>query len=351
MSKSYRSIAAERLWNQRLTTPGPRDPAAVVAWFGAVQAQEYGPAKWALAQRTRGQTTDADVQRAFDEGRILRTHVMRPTWHFVAAADIRWLLALTAPRVHRALTWGHTQLGTHAPLRNRAMAVIERALDEESALTRPELADRLARAKIRLKGTALALVVMHAELEGLVCSGPRRGRQSTYALLDRRVPAARPLDRDEALAELTTRYLRSHGPATVRDFVWWSGLTTADVRRGLEIVRARSSTVADRAYWTITSSRADAPPADVHLLPIYDEYLVAYRDLEAVPRGGTRWGMLPQAVVSRGQVAGVWKPILERDRIVVHLRAERRLTRDERARLARAAQRYGRFHGLPVAVR
>jgi hypothetical protein len=299
----------------------------------------------------RGKVSDTEVARAIDDGRVLRTHVMRPTWHFVASADIRWLLDLTAPHVHRKLHWGHTQLGTHLKLRTRAMTIIERALTDEAALTRQELADRLARAKIVLKGTALALVVIHAELEGLICSGPRRGKHGTYALLARRAPHAKTLPRDEALAELTVRYFRSHGPATVRDFVWWSGLTAADARRGLDIVKARVESIDGRAYWSIGRSRHQTAPADVHLLPVYDEYLVAYRDLEAVPRGDTRWGILPQAFISRGLVAGVWKAVREEDRIVVDVRPERRLTRDERAALTHAAERYGRFHGVSATLR
>jgi hypothetical protein len=344
-------IVGARLANQRLTKSGPADPVKTVAWFGAMQAQDYPAAKWALGLRTRGNPTDADIEGAVDEGRILRTHVMRPTWHFVAAADVRWLLALTAPRVHRALRWGHGQLGTDAELRTRAMRVIERVLTRESSQTRIELAEHLDRAGIPVRRTALALVVIHAELEALVCSGPRRGKYPTYALLDRRVPRAAPLDRDEALAELTRRYYQSHGPATVRDFVWWSGLTVADARRGLDIVKARSQSIGGLSYWSLSAQRTGDAPPDVHLLPIYDEYLVAYRDHLAVPRGKTRWGILPQACISRGQVAGVWKAVQERDRLVVEVQAERRLTRDERLTLEQKVERYGRFRGSPVSLR
>ena len=346
-------IAAARLANQRLSVSGPRDPVETVAWFGAVQAQEYGAAKWAVAQRTRGHVADAAVEAALTDGRILRTHLMRPTWHFVAADDVRWLLDLTAPRVHQALRWGHGQLGTDASLRARAMRIIERALVDEPALTRPELGERLAREGIAVKGTALALVVMHAELEGVICSGPHRGNRSTYTLLDRRAPHARRLPRDEALAELTRRYFQSHGPATIRDYVWWSGLTTADARRGLDAIKARSEAVDGLTYWSVKPSRVVTPPNEVHLLPIYDEYLVAYRDLDAVPRGPTRWGILPQALVSRGQVAGEWRAVDAGERVSVEVRAARRLTARERAALAREAVRYGRFRGQPstLAVR
>src|SRR4051812_20387792 len=204
-------IAAERLHRQRLTRPGTPDAAELVEWFGAVQAQEYGAAKWALAQRMRGAITDAHIERAFSEGRILRTHLMRPTWHFVSASDIRWLLELTAPRVHQALTFARKHYGLTDDLHRRAARVIERALEKEECLTRAEVADRLARAGIAITGVHLALVTTYAELEGIICSGPRRGKQSTYMLLVRRAPLANPYSRDEALTELTTRYFRSHG--------------------------------------------------------------------------------------------------------------------------------------------
>jgi hypothetical protein len=269
-------IAAERMTRHRLARPGPADAADVVGWFGAVQAQDYGAARWALALRMRGAMTGEPIERALEEGRILRTHLMRPTWHFVAAADIRWLLELTAPRVRLALGFGRKQFGLTDAVHHRATRVIERALEREACLTRPELGDRLARAGIPSTGVPLALITMSAEIDGVICSGPRRDKQTTYMLLARRAPHARGLPRDQALGELTLRYFRSHGPATVRDFVWWSGLTTADAKRGLEIASARSETIGGLHYWRIGARRS--PPAlseAIHLLPVYDEYLVA----------------------------------------------------------------------------
>jgi winged helix DNA-binding protein len=345
-------IADERLARHRLTRPGPADAADLVAWFGAVQAQDYGAAKWALALRMRGAIADADLDRAFDEGRILRTHVMRPTWHFVSARDIRWLLDLTAPRVHQALAFGRKYYGLTDAVHRRASRVIERSLDREECLTRQELAARLARAGVAASGTPLAFLTMYAELEGIICSGPRRGKQSTYMLLARRARPAARRSREEALAELTTRYFRSHGPATVRDFAWWSGLTTTDAKRGLSIVNARSRAVDGLTYWTVGARRAIAPARGVvHLLPIYDEYLVAYRDLVAVPRDKAFWGALPQAVVCDGHVVGTWK--VERGaksgRITIAL--GRTLTRTEQRHLDRAGARYAQFAGVPRVER
>ena len=210
-----------------------------MAALGAVQAQEYAFAKWALALRLATQRTDAEIEAAIDRGEILRTHLLRPTWHFVAAPDIVWIQQLTGPRVQARLATYLRNFGIERRTVIKAATIIERALGGGRCLTRQELRATLARAGITLDGTPLALVVMSAELEHVICSGPRRGKQFTYALVSERAPKPRILSGDEALGELTRRYLRSHGPATVRDFVWWSSLTTADVRRGLDIIKAR----------------------------------------------------------------------------------------------------------------
>jgi hypothetical protein len=340
-------IADERFERHRLSRPAPADPAALVEWFGAVQAQDLGAARWALALRMRGAITSGDIERALDEGRILRTHVMRPTWHFVSAADIHWLLALTAPRVHQTLRFGRKHFGLTDTVHRRAGAAIERALDSDECLTRPELAERLARAGISAKGVPLALIMIYAELEGIICSGPRRHKESTYMLLARRAPKATAYSPDEALAELTTRYFQSHGPATLRDFAWWSGLTAKDAKRGVEIARARSQAVDGLTYWTIGRRRAAAPARDViHLLPVFDEYLVAYRDLVAVPRGKASWGLLPQAIARNGQVIGTWKVLRARGASTIATRLARKLTRAEQCQLDDVGARYLRFAGL-----
>jgi winged helix DNA-binding protein len=350
------TIAERRLRNQQIATPGLRRPADVVTWFGAMQAQEYEPAKWALGLRMPDGTANTDVQRAIDDGRILRTHVMRPTWHFVTPADIRWLLELTAPRIHRILSYYNRALGLNARTLTRGTAVIERALAAGSHLTRAELSDCLQRARVPVAAERLARVVMHAELEGVICSGRQRERQFTYALLDERAPKARRMSRDEALATLGERFFRSHGPATIRDFAWWSGLTTADGKRATEMIRARREMIDGLTYWTIGSSpRATARQQQVHLLPIYDEYLVAYRDRQAVPHGPSKIASsstdsvtFQHAFVIAGHVAGTWRLTRSAKGIVIRAEALRRLNSAERSALTAAVQRFERFLGLPV---
>ena len=307
----------------------------------------------------RAGTLDEEIERAFDRGQILRTHVMRPTWHFVTPADIRWLLELTSPRVHRAMSSYTRRFELDRRTLARGTAVIEQALGGGQPLTRTELGDRLKQRGVVMAGVRLALLTIHAELEGVVCSGPRRVKRFTYALLEERAPAARRLTRDEALATLSRRYFSSHGPATIRDFVWWSGLTTADARRGLEMNSARREDVGDRTYWTLD----DAPHRHmrghlVHLLPIYDEYLVAYRDREAVPHGPSVVGSdgagsvnFRHALVIAGQVAGTWRTARREGRLLAHVTQGRRLTLRERRAIGEAARRYERFLATPVELR
>src|SRR6266852_6469726 len=227
-------VAHRRLHNQHITRRTLETPQALVEWLGAVQAQDFAAAKWALGLRLQG-VTDDDIEQAFTDGAILRTHVMRPTWHFVSPADIRWLLALTAPRVHAASAYYSRRLELDEVAFRSTNAVLANALQGGKQLTRDELASALQQAGIITEGEQrVTHIMMRAELDGIICSGARRGKQFTYALLEERAPQARALERDEALAELTRRYFTSHGPATVQDFVWWSGLTTADARVGLE---------------------------------------------------------------------------------------------------------------------
>jgi hypothetical protein len=350
-------IAQQRLHNQYVTRPGPADPADLVAWLGAVQAQEYPFAKWGLALRMRSRTTNASIERAFDEGRILRTHVMRPTWHFVTPADIRWMLELTGPRVHRAMSSYNRKQGLDAETLSKAMAVLEQTLEGGRSLTRAELALALERAGIAAKGIRLALLMLYAELEAVVCSGPRRGKLFTYALLPERVPVSPRRTRDEALGELTRRYFSSHGPATIRDFVWWSGLTVADARRGLDITRAQSQVVNGLTYWGFRKQAAGRSLAGmIRLLPIYDEYVIAYRDRKAVPHGPSKIPAAFKSVVFQhalaieGQVAGTWRTGRDGDQFAIKVIPLRRLSRAERAGIADEAARYSRFLGMPVSL-
>jgi hypothetical protein len=242
----------------------------------------------------------------------------------------------------------------------KAVTVLERALNGGHSFTRGELALELERADLVAKGMRLGLFMLYAELEGIVCSGPRRGKQFTYALLSERTPGGPCFSREEALAELTKRYFTSHAPATIRDFVWWSGLSVADTRRGLEMNGARSELVNGLTYWRIGRHTAGRPLAGmVHLLPIYDEYIIAYRDRDAVPHGPTTFQPVARAVtfqhalIINGEVTGTWRTIRDGGAVAIEVFPLRRLSRAERAGIAERGEQFARFlgAGVPLSIR
>lgn len=355
-----------RLHNQHLAQQTHQDPAEIVRHLGAVQAQDYPGAKWSLGQRSLN-ATDFDIEQAFADGTILRTHVMRPTWHFVTPDDIRWLLSLTAPRVHAASAYYYRQLGLDSATVALSNATIEKALRGGKHLTRAELATALEGAGVVGVGMRLGYLVMHAELDAVICSGPRRGNQFTYALLEERAPNAGELPREEALAELTRRYFTSHGPATIQDFVWWSGLTAADVRAGLEMSKSSvtSEVVDGKTYWFSPqlAATAAASPIDIsqtaHLLSTYDEYGISYKDrsdlidpayTEQATAGRTPVVPFQSQVAIGGKILGSWKRTLKKNEVGLEAYYFRPLTEAETQTLAAEVERYGRFVGLPATL-
>jgi hypothetical protein len=248
-------IARARLSNQLLGSEKKRFPGEVVSWLGAVQAQDFAAAKWALGLRLQ-RSTDAEVEKAYNAGQVLRTHVMRPTWHFLAPQDIRAVLALTAHRVRAGSASMHRKLELDGRLLSRCHRVLTAALRGGQHLTRTELADRLAAARIEARGQRLAYILMDAEFAALICSGPRKGKQFTYALLEERVPKTRALSSEEALGQWTLRYFLGHGPAQAKDFAWWSGLTMQEAQHGIELAKGSllRDTIDGKTYWRTTST-------------------------------------------------------------------------------------------------
>jgi hypothetical protein len=353
-------IAGRRLHTQRLTGKPFASPVDAVRWLGAVQSQDYAAAKWALGQRTRG-VTDAEIDRLYDEGAILRTHVMRPTWHFAVPDDIRWLLELTGPRLRRALAARYRRLELDERTIDRATAAFRSALAGGGNMTRPQLGDLLNTAHISPAGQRLPHLLMNAELEGVIVSGPRRGKQHTYALLDERAPKGRILERADAVAELTLRYFRSHGPAQLQDFVWWSGLTMADARAGIAAAGpALEHEVLDgNDFWSDAGAhRVNHKGPVAHLLPNFDEYTVGYRDRAGAlhpdhsfdPALFSFGSILSNIVTVDGRVRGAWRRTLVRDRVIVEVKTMRPMHRAESQAVEEAARRMSRFLGRSVVV-
>jgi hypothetical protein len=347
------NIVLHRLYNQRLEGNKFKTPSEVVARMGAVQGQEYPYAKWALGLRTENATDDL-VEQAFNSGAILRTHVMRPTWHFVTPADIRWMLELTAPRVRAVMRYAYRQLEIDDALCRRSNAAIVKALRGGKQLTREELRDRLQKAGVAVESASrMGFLMMRAELDGIVCSGPRRAKQFTYMLLDERAPNAKTLRRDEALVELTRRYFSSHGPATLKDFAWWSGLTVADAKTGLAELGSQfiHEVISGQTYWfSASQSEVKDTPFTAHLLPVLDEHIVAYRDPSLIYDPAFAKQAKNRNFVSTiamdGQIVGEWKPVFKKDAVEIVAHPFTKFTPAQKRALDTAAHRYSEFLGL-----
>jgi hypothetical protein len=353
---SHAQLAAMRLRNQRLVAPHCAAAEDVVAWLGAVQAQDYAGAKWAVAQRMR-RGSDAAVEAALQSGALLRTHVLRPTWHFVRPRDLRAWLKLSAPRVHAAMAGPNRQLALDAATFARSDALLAKAL-QGGQRTRSELARALERGGIVTEdGVRMAHLLMHAELEAVICSGARRGKQFTYAAFDERVPKAAPPSREQALAELTLRYFQSHGPALAQDYAWWSGLTLGEARAGIALIAAQLEeiAVAGKTYFCTRGRTKSTGDTTLHLLPNFDEHIVAYKDRHASfdPRiaASRSQALASPGIVLNGQLIGGWRRTLERDAVCIEAKPLVPLTRAERAQLREAGDDYGRFLGVSVRYR
>jgi len=357
---SAEQIATLRLHNQRLIGESSfKKPAEVVQWLVAAQAQDYYGAKWGLGQRMRGASDDA-IEQAFTTGQILRTHVMRPTWHFVTPNDIRWLLKLTAPRVNAINGHPYRKFELDASVFKKTNNALIRALRDGKHLTRKELRDVISRARVD-PGDSIRLgyILIRAELDGVICSGPRRGKQFTYALLEERAPKGPDLSRDEGLAELTARYFKSRGPATIRDFVWWSGLTSKDAKRGLEIVSddLTQETIAGQTYWYSPSRRLPTPGLKrAYLLSPYDEYFIAYKDRSVTlntqfTQQETIAKLIFDSVLVIGmRLVGSWKREFKNSSVIIQLKPFVPLTKAQQQLIKTAADRYGEFLGLKALV-
>ncbi len=319
-------IALARLANHGIANPTFAQPGDVVTWLGALQAQDYGGALWAIGLRMTG-ATERSIEQAIAERAIVRTWPMRGTLHFVAAQDVRWLLALLTPRVIAQSAGRYRQLELDEATFARSKKVFAKALLGGKQLTRDEMLQELEQAGISTAGQRGYHLLGRSAQDGLICFGTRRGKQQTFTLLDEWVPLTRSLTRDEALAELTRRYFTSHGPATVQDLMRWAGLTAAEAKTGLAAAGKAlvQETVAGRAYWMASDQpELNTGTTATYLLPGFDEYLLGYTDRSAVldpayaqricPGGN---GMFSPTIVFDGFVTGTWKRTFKGGAVVI----------------------------------
>jgi hypothetical protein len=351
-------IPLYRLASQQLSGTKFTSPKEIVSWMGAMQAQDFSMAKWAIGVRLPGSTARM-VEEAFKNGQILRTHLLRSTWHFVTPEDICWLLDLTAPQIKAGQSARDKQLGLTEAVYSRSNATIENALRQSGSLTREDLVAELQRAGIATDQNRASHLFARAELDKIICSGDIQRGKPMYALLDERVSNIRTLTREEALAELARRYFTSRCPATLRDFTWWSGLSAPDAKRALELVKSEfiSEDVNGLTYWLAPDLTLPQPDKlNAQLLATYDEFIIAYanrtasipveleRHMKQISDRGIFWPF----ILRNGLVVGTWRRTIKKDRLLVELKPFSPLRSPTLALLEQAAADFARFLNMEL---
>lgn len=345
------NLAHNRLGNQHIAGTKFKTVKDIIGWMGAIQAQDYNMAKWAVGLRLPG-STEKMIEQAIDKGEIIRTHLLRPTWHLVSADDVRWMLELTAPGIKTSMISRNKQLGLTDSVFEKSNNIIEKALSGDKNLTRDEIRDELTVEGMVIDGPLLSHILMQAELDGIICSGPMRGKKLTYALLGERVPEMEPISRTEALERLACRYFTSHGPATLQDFVWCSGLSVTDARTALGLAEPElvSEKIDSQTYWfSDTGQRTANDEKSVHLLPAFDELIIGYKDRNALlppeehRKVISRNGMFWPTILVNGRVAGMWKRTVKKDRIIIETDFFQAQDGDTKELLKEASVNYGDF--------
>ncbi len=320
-------IPSIRAISQQLAHPDFNTPGEIVSWMGAVQAQDYAMSKWAVGIRSQSSTI-RDVDMALQKGEILRTHIMRPTWHLVTAEDIRWMLKLSVNRLRNVLVSYSKYLGITEDVYTQTNRLMERILGGNKHLTRQEVMVMLNRLNVKADDTWANCIMMRAEIEGIVCSGIDQKKKQTYALLEERVPPVPDIHKEEALAKLAQRYFQSHSPASAEDFCWWSGLSLTEARQAIKLIESEliSGQFEDtKLYIHETYKGNTQSDSGMHLLPAYDEYLISYKnrtdvlDLEYHRQAFSTNGIFHPVILYKNRIIGNWKKSIKKGEISIEV--------------------------------
>lgn len=347
-----------RLQNQHISNPDLNKPIDVVRSLGAVQAQDYLGALWAIGLRMKT-SSEADIEKAITDGSIVRSWPMRGTLHFVPAEDLRWMLDLLTPRVIQRSAALYKEVELDKKVFAKCRKTLSAALRNGKQLTRKELYAALETYGISTRNQRGLHILGHLAQEGLICFGPRQGKQQTFVLVDEWVPPTKMRTREEALSKLTMNYFTGHGPATLHDFSWWSGLTMTEVKKAIDTLKKhlRQELINGQTYWMSSQQEKAKSPNRIFLLPDYDEYLVAYKDrsaaidaryVEDIKRFGN--GIFTSQVVVDGLIAGTWKRTLTKDRVSIKANLFTPLSKSMDKALTTVAREYGKFLDIPVTL-
>lgn len=349
------NLIRHRLYNQQLSMLQFTKPDEVVGWMGAIQAQDYLGALWAIGLRLPT-PLKKNIEQTIANKTIVRSWLMRGTLHFVAASDIGWMLGLVSERIIAGNARRYGELGLDEQTFEHSNAVLAKALQGGKQRNRTDLLGVLRGRGISTDGQRAAYLLQRAALDGLICQGVTQRNVPMYFALEP-LPKTQPMTKEEALAELARRYFQSRGPATLPDFMWWSGLTKADAKAGLDQIEAELKTrqLDGKTYWLMQDT-ANNPPPTTHLLPAFDEYLVAYKDRDAalnplhvqhVNAGG---GMLSPTIVHAGQVIATWKRTLKKDTVIIELNRFAPFSKAQNRAISDAVERYSSFLGVSTVV-
>lgn len=341
-------LIGQRLATQLLVSPAAATPAEIVAHFAAMQAQDLAMVKWAVGIRSTNLTV-SDIDQAFASGAIVRTHALRPTWHLIANEDVDWLLKLTTPQILTTMRSRHKQLGLDTSVIQRARKLVTAALAAIPYLNRKGTIATLKKGKLELPNECYSHIFLHLELDRVLCSGPIAGSETSYALYERVIKKPTDIPRDEALQRLAVRYFQAHGPATLEDFVWWSGLKIKDARAAISAAGVKSFDKTSQLL-TLRTRQTIGRNTDVVLLPAFDEYIIGYADRSAVLGKDTSAkvissnGIFRPVILRAGMVYGLWKRELTREGMKLLPNLVRGKTAVSKKALATAFERYARFH-------
>nr|WP_294786591.1 winged helix DNA-binding domain-containing protein [uncultured Flavobacterium sp.] len=322
---TYDEISHHRLVAQKLFKTSSCSPQGVVKHFGAMQAQDYAMAKWAIGSRC--DSSEKEIEEAINEAKIIRTHILRPTWHFVSPDDIYWMLDISGPIVKRFTVAASKKFGYDEQKLDQVNSSIEKLLSGNNHLTRDEIMQELDIKKTSKEDFLSAAIMMNAEFDGLVCNGRMKGKQITYALLEERVPKPNTkLSKEEALAKLALRYFESHGPATISDFSWWSGFSATICKNTINAIELQlnSITIENQTYWFIKNDKEEIGFCEsVLFLPAFDEILIAYKTRNASmnpehqSKAFTNNGIFKPIILENGKVIGIWKRTIKKDHVKI----------------------------------
>jgi hypothetical protein len=310
------AISNQRLCNQHVHGTEFNSAKELVHWMGAMQAQDYAMAKYAIGIRLQN-ATNQTIEDAINKGEIIRTHVLRPTWHFVAAEDIRWMLGLTAKNLNRALLSNNKRLELDEKTFKKCNSIIEKLLGNGKHLTRKEIMAALETKGVKTNDLRAGHIMFRAETDLVVCNGIKSDKQFTYALFDERIPSTKKKTEEEAVADLALRYFKSHGPATLQDFTWWSGLSVRDAKNGLEAIQSSliSEKYKEHIFWFGKDGGFGKKKSNsLFYLPSFDEFLISYKSRDVsissdhATHAFTSNGIFNPIIVHNAKVIGVWKP-------------------------------------------